>query len=253
MTVSQRARALTAASSATVLLGVLVPGGATAAAGDTEPPVGSFVVLSASSSDDPGPLTVEVVQNSLKDDRTPTADIVREVSWGTGVGYEPWRKGTSISFAYTSVGRYDLRVRVTDRAGNSSVEDLGTVVVSDSFAPKLTVNRPASDRRTAWRAVRGYARDVGLAGMDFVRVKSWQQRTRGWYAYQGEERGWVRTDSEARAKAAAVAVRVPTTTNGAWKVALEGVRAGGLVVRTFARDAAGNRSKAVAVRRTLVD
>jgi hypothetical protein len=56
--------------------------------------------------------------------------------------------------------------------------------------------------------VRGYARDVGLAGMDFVRVKAWQKRTRGWYGYQGEDRGWVRTTSEARAKAAAVAAVV---------------------------------------------
>jgi hypothetical protein len=254
MTVTPRARALAAATSATVLLGVLVPvGGASAASRDTAPPVGSFVVLSASSSEDPGPLTVEVVQNSLRDDRTATDDIVREVSWGTGVGFEPWRTGTSISFAYTSVGRYDLRVRVTDEAGNSSVEDLGTVVVTDSFVPQLTVNRPTSDQRVAWRSVRGYARDVGLAGMDFVRVKAWQRRTRGWYAYQGEDRGWVRADSEARAKAGAVPVRVPTSTNGAWKVSLRGVRSGALVVRTFARDAAGNRSKAVVIRRTLVD
>lgn len=254
MTVTQRVRALTAASSATVLLGVLVPAGAaSAAARDTEPPVGSFVVLSAASSDDPGPLTVEVVQNSLEDDRTTPSDIVREVSWGTGVGFEPWRTGTSTSFAYTSVGRYDLRVRVTDEAGNSSVEDLGTVIVSDSFAPEVAVNRPASDRRTAWRSVRGYARDVGLAGMDFVRVKAWQERTRGWYAFRGEDRGWVRTGSEARAKAGAAAVRVPASTNGAWKVSLRGVRTGTLVVRTFARDAAGNRSTAVIVRRALVD
>ena len=253
MTVTLRARTLTAATSAAVLLGVLVPAGAATAAPDTEPPVGSFVVLSASSSDDPGPLAVDVVQNSLKDDQTATGDIVREVNWGTGVGYEPWHKGSSISFAYTSVGKYDLKVRVTDESGNRSVSDLGTVVVSDAFAPKLAVNRPASDRHRAWRSVRGYARDVGLAGMDFVRVKAWQHRARGWYAYQGEDRGWVRTDTRARAKDAAIPVRVPPSTNGAWKASLRGVRNGALVVRSFARDAEGNRSKAVVVRRTLVD
>jgi hypothetical protein len=197
-------------------------------------------------------MTVELVQNSLRDDRTATRDIVREVSWGTGVGFEPWRTGPSISFANTSVGEYDLRVRVTDAAGNAAVEHLGTVVVSDAFAPRLSLNRPASDERTAWRSVRGYARDVGLAGLDFVRVKAWQHRARGWYAFKGEERGWVRLDSMARAKRSAVPVRVPASTNGAWKVSLRGVRAGLLVVRSFARDHEGNRSTTAVVKRSLV-
>ena len=193
MSVTQHARArtaATAATAATLLLGVVASTApATAAAPDTKPPVGSFVLLSAASSDDPGPLTVEVAQVSLKDDRTPAADIVREVNWGTGVGYEPWRRGRTISFDYTSVGRYDLRVRVTDAAGNSSVEGLGIVVVADSFAPDLHVNQPTTDRVASWRSVRGYARDVGLAGMDFVRVKAWQMRTSGWFAYLGEKNG----------------------------------------------------------------
>jgi hypothetical protein len=259
MSVTQHARARTAvtgATAATLLLGVL--GGlataapATAAAPDTEPPVGSFAMLSAASSDDPGPLTVEVAQVSLKDDRTPSTDIVREVNWGTGVGYEPWRRGKTISFDYTSVGRYDLRVRVTDKAGNSSIEELGIVVVADTFAPRLKVNQPTSDRVSSWRSVRGYAHDVGLAGMDFVRVKAWQMRTSGWFAYLGEERGWVEAGSWACAKAAAVPVRVPTSTNGAWRASLRGIRPGALVVRAFARDAEGNRSATVVVRRILV-
>ncbi len=255
MSVTQHARArtaATAATAATLLLGVVASTApATAAAPDTKPPVGSFVLLSAASSDDPGPLTVEVAQVSLKDDRTPAADIVREVNWGTGVGYEPWRRGRTISFDYTSVGRYDLRVRVTDAAGNSSVEALGIVVVADSFAPDLHVNQPTSDRVASWRSVRGYARDVGLAGMDFVRVKAWQMRTSGWFAYLGEKNGWVKAGSWARAKAAAKPVRVPTSTNGAWTASLRGIRPGALVVRAFARDANGNRSPAVVVRRVL--
>lgn len=262
MSVTQHARGLrsvTGATAATLLVGIVGGAGvlattspATAAAPDTKPPVGSFVLLSAASTDDPGPLTVEVAQVSLKDDRTPTAAIVREVNWGTGVGYEPWRRGRTISFDYTSVGRYDLRVRVTDEAGNSSVEELGIVVVTDSSAPDLRVNQPTSDRVGAWRSVRGYARDVGLAGVDFVRVKAWQMRTSGWFAYLGEERGWVKTGSWRRARAAARPVRVPTSTNGAWTASLRGIRPGALVVRAFARDAAGNRSPAVVVRRVLV-
>lgn len=250
---TQRARALTAATTATALLGVLVPAASTAAAPDRKPPVGSFVVLSATSSDDPGPMTVEIVQSSLEDDRTAVEDIVREVNWGTGVGYEPWRRTSSIEFAYTTVGEYDLKVRVTDEAGNRAVDDLGTVVVSDSFAPQLSVNRPESDRRRAWRSLRGYARDVGLAGLDFVRVKAIQKRGGGWFAYRGEERGWVPAVSETRAKAGAAAVRVPASDNGAWSVPLTGVRTGLLVVRTFARDHEGNRSPAVVVSRRLVD
>jgi hypothetical protein len=251
---AQRARALSAATTATVLFGGLVPvTPAAARAADDQPPVGSFVLLSATGSDDPGPMVVEVVQNSLRDNRSATGDILREVSWGTGVGFEPWRRGSSIDFAYTSVGRYELRVRMTDEAGNQAVEDLGTVVVSDSFAPRLTVNRPASDGWRAWRSVRGYARDVGLSGIDFVRVKALELRARGWYAYRGPEHGWASADSRRAARAAARPVRVTTAGNGSWSVPLDGVRPGTLVVRTFARDHEGNRSKVVVVTRDLVD
>jgi hypothetical protein len=250
---AQRARALTAATTATVLFGGLVPvTPAAARAADDQPPVGSFVLLSATGSDDPGPMVVEVVQNSLRDNTSATGDILREVSWGTGVGFEPWRRGSSIEFSYTAVGRYDLRVRITDEAGNSAVEDLGAIVVSDSFAPRLTVNRPASDQWRTWRSVRGYARDVGLAGMDVVRVKAVQQRARGWYAYQGPGSGWQLAGSQSSAREAARPVRVPTSANGAWSAALDGVRSGTLVVRSVARDREGNRSKPVVVTRDLV-
>ena len=76
-------------------------------------------------------------------------------------------------------------------------------------------------------------------------------RTRGWFAYLGEKNGWVKAGSWARAKAAAKPVRVPTSTNGAWTASLRGIRPGALVVRAFARDANGNRSPAVVVRRVL--
>lgn len=102
------ARALTAVSTTAALLvaPVAVPGGVpgASAAVDTSAPTGSFVVLSATSTEDPGPMVVEVVQDSLRDDHTAKDDIVREVNWGTGVGYEPWRTGTSIDFAYTAIG-----------------------------------------------------------------------------------------------------------------------------------------------------
>jgi hypothetical protein len=63
----------------------------------------------------------------------------------------------------------------------------------------------------------------------------------------------VRAGSAAHARSAAERVRVPTSTNGAWKVSLRGVRTGLLVVRSLARDLEGNRSRTVEVQRTLVD
>ncbi len=250
------ARALTTASATAALLvaPVAVPGALSgaSAAGDTTAPTGSFVILSATSTEDPGPMVVEVVQDSLRDDHTPKDDIVREVNWGTGVGYEPWRTGTSIEFAYTAIGRYSLRVRLTDKAGNTAVEPLGTVVVTDTFAPELRVNRPASDQLKVWHSLRGYARDVGLAGVEFVRVKAVQRRTRGWYAYLGEDRGWqLAPRGRAEARQMASAVRVPTSANGAWSASLKGVGFGRLVVRAFARDYEGNRSETKVVDRTL--
>lgn len=248
-----RARALTAAPVAVALLAASVSGPAASAAPvDTEPPRGSFVVLSATSSDDPGPFVVEIVQDSLRDDRSAPGRILREVNWGTGVGYEPWRRGSSIEFAYTSVGRYDLRVRVTDEAGNAAVDRLGTIVVVDAFAPSLRVNRPTSDRLTGWRSIRGYAHDVGLAGVEFVRVKAVQQRIRGWFAYLGPDRGWqLAPRGRVEARQMASAVRVATTDNGAWAVSLKGLGFGRLQVRAFARDRMGNRSESVVVDRTL--
>ena len=245
-----RTRALTAASLAATA--VLAPVPSFAAAPDTRPPTGSFVILSATSSDDPGPFVVEIVQDSLRDDRSARADILREVNWGTGVGYEPWRDGTSIEFAYTTVGRYDLKVRVTDEAGNAAVERLGTIVVDDDFAPTLKVNRPASDRVRVWRSVSGYARDVGLSGVEFVRVKAVQQRSRGWFAYLGADRGWQQAPrGRAEAKQMASAVRVATSGNGSWTVPLKGLGFGKLLVRAFARDTMGNRSEPAVVKRTL--
>ncbi len=249
---TQRARTLTALATATAVFGVLVPVGAASAAADTEPPVGSFALLSATSSDDPGPLVIEVVQNSLEDNVSATKDIVREVNWGTGGGYEPWRRHRSIDFSYTTVGRYDLRVRLTDEAGNKTVKDLGTIVVTDSFAPRLRVIKPASDQRRVWSDVRGYARDVGLSGLDFVRVKAVQKRTRGWFAYLGPDRGWQRVDGRVAARDKAKPVRVQAKANGSWAASLKGVRQGRLVVRTLARDLEGNRSKTVVVKRDVV-
>ncbi|MGA9746902.1 MAG: PKD domain-containing protein [Nocardioides sp.] len=249
---TQRARALTAVATATTVLGVLVPAGTASAAPDTEPPTGSFTLLSATSSDDPGPMVVEVVQSSLEDDVTDTRDIAREVDWGTGGGFEPWRRRESIEFSYTTVGRYHLRVRLTDRAGNAAAQDLGTVVVTDSFAPRIKVIKPASDQRRVWRDIRGYARDVGLAGLDFVRVKAVQKRQRGWFAYLGPERGWKLSVDRGSARASARPVRVAARANGAWVASLKGVRQGRLVVRSVARDREGNRSDVLVVRRSVV-
>ena len=247
-----RARALAAAPVAVVLVAAPMSVPAGAAPADTEPPTGSFVVLSATSSDDPGPFVVEVVQNSLRDDRSAQADILREVNWGTGVGYEPWRRGDAIEFAYTTVGRYELKVRITDEAGNAAVEQLGTIVVEDDFAPTLRVNRPASDRLKVWRSISGYARDVGLAGVEFVRVKAVQQRNRGWFAYLGADRGWqLAPRGRVEARQMASAVRVPTSANGSWTVSLKGLGFGKLLVRTFARDLVGNRSDPAVVKRVL--
>ncbi|MBA2464487.1 MAG: hypothetical protein H0V42_05870 [Nocardioidaceae bacterium] len=77
--------------SAAVMLAVVsstltFPAEALAAVDDT-PPTGDFVLISAADSESQGPLVVEVVQNALSDDKTPDADIVRDLNWGEGNGF----------------------------------------------------------------------------------------------------------------------------------------------------------------------
>ncbi|QNN53644.1 hypothetical protein [Nocardioides mesophilus] len=248
-----RTRVLVGAAASTIALCAVQVGPAAAdQPGDVAAPTGDYALISADSSEDPGPFVVEVVQTRLSDDVSAVAAIRREVDWGEGGGFEPWASGGSIAHGYTAVGLFPLSVRLTDEAGNATVISLGNMRVTDDYAPRLGVREPSSATVSDWRVVSGRARDAGVSGVAWVRVKAFQHRHRGWFAYRAEQRSWVFTgQGRAAARKQAQPVWVRPDAGGRFVAGLAGLRPGDLELRGYARDRAGNRSKPVVVVRHL--
>ena len=83
--------------------------------------------------------TATVTQETLSDDLSPEASIVRSIDWGEGAGFEPWTSGATTQHTYPAVdGLYRPRVELVDQAGNTSTQTLHAVVIGDDTAPTGT-------------------------------------------------------------------------------------------------------------------
>ncbi|MGI8900017.1 MAG: hypothetical protein ACR2HA_03655 [Nocardioides sp.] len=244
--------------SAAVMLAVVsstlsFPAEALAAVDDT-PPTGDFVLISAVDSESQGPLVVEVVQNALFDDKTPDADIVRDLNWGEGNGFRSWPDGDQVTHAYDDLGTFAVKVRLRDMAGNRAVMVLGNVTVVDRDEPTLRLDQPRSSTPHAWRTVNGRVKDPGVGSgvLRQVRVKAYQHRARGWFAYDGDDRSWSHVGEQRKqTRLAAVPAWVRAGEGGTFSMSLRGLRPGRLVIRADVRDESGNRSPTVVVKRSL--
>lgn len=83
-------------------------------------------------------LEATVTEESLRDDVSAKDEIVREVDWGLGDGFERWDSGTTARHTYPELGIWYPKLRLTDKAGNDVTLSLQTVVTGDETAPNGT-------------------------------------------------------------------------------------------------------------------
>lgn len=83
-------------------------------------------------------LEATVTEESLRDDVSAKDEIVREVDWGLGDGFERWGSGTTARHTYPELGIWYPKLRLTDKAGNDVTLSLQTVVTGDETAPNGT-------------------------------------------------------------------------------------------------------------------
>jgi hypothetical protein len=96
---------------------------------DVTPPTGSYAVALDG-------LRATVTETDIADDLSLDADIVRQIDWDNGSGWEAWSTGTTRAHDYpTGQAAYHPRVRLTDRAGNPAVLDLTAVAIGDTEKP----------------------------------------------------------------------------------------------------------------------
>lgn len=92
--------------------------------------------------------TATVTELSLTDDM-PGGSVTRYIDWGmdhdqqpwnaqTASGWEPWTTGSTTSFTYPELGRWEPRICVVDQAGNARVIPLRAVVTGDLTPPSGT-------------------------------------------------------------------------------------------------------------------
>ncbi|MGH3363087.1 MAG: hypothetical protein ACRDOW_00045 [Nocardioidaceae bacterium] len=92
-------------------------------------------------------LEATVTEDSLDDDVTTRGEIVREIDWGQGDGFESWDSGTTTRHTYPELGIWYPKLRLTDKAGNKATLSLQTVVTGDETAPTGTF---ATAPQKAW-------------------------------------------------------------------------------------------------------
>ena len=95
---------------------------------DLTAPTGAFSVAATD-------MMATITQDELSDDATATNEILRDIDWGDGGGWQVWSTGTTANHTYAGLGRYIPQVRLTDVSGNSVVLTLAAVVVGDTTAP----------------------------------------------------------------------------------------------------------------------
>ena len=189
--------------------------------------------------------TVNLNQESLTDNYTPTALVERTVSWGDGAT-EAWKAGTTLTHVYAVAGTFTPTVVTLDEAGNSSKTAADAITVTvDSAGPDVTIAKPrAAAKVRSWRTVKGTAKDVGV-GVSAVAVAAVQKRGTAWFAYSATTKKWTKAGTKGKAWKKAVAV-AGTLDKAAWSARLSGLRKGKLLLRASASDHLGNASRLVA-------
>ncbi len=210
--------------------------------GDSTAPAANFA--SGPSSAFAGWTQVNLSQESLSDNYTPTELIERTVSWGDG-STEAWAAGASLTHVYAVAGTFTPTVVALDEAGNTSKTAADPITVTvDSDGPTVSIAKPkAAAKVTSWRTVKGKAKDAGV-GTASVALTAVQKRGTQWFGYSATSRTWIKAGTKAKAWKKAVAV-AGVLDQGAWKARLKGLRKGKLLLRASATDHLGTRSSIV--------
>lgn len=212
---------------------------------DHTPPTGAFSVSPTAAWS--GLTTVVVTEQSMSDDRTPSAFITRLVTWGDGTTTD-WTGTGPAEHVYAEAGTHTPTVTLTDEAGNSSapLATQAVVVATDTVAPKVRIakSKPAHAVK-AWRTLHGKATDTSGTGVDTVSVKAVEKRGSSWFGYQASTKRWVKTATKAKALKQAVAFSRATNAAHRWSATLRGLTKGTLVVQASATDLVANRSAVV--------
>ncbi len=170
---------------------------------DTAGPVGTYtlnrtkVYLTATDFEEEEFLTadVRIAQQTLSDDHTANAQIVRQVLSGDGSPAKTWSGIGTYKVVYLKKGTYSPKVLLTDSFGNVTTVNLPTVqVLEDVTAPVVRLTRPGPlliDRLGGWRSIRGTVTDVG-SGVQIVLVMVVEKRGSIWWAYDFDSSRWMK-------------------------------------------------------------
>jgi hypothetical protein len=188
---------------------------------------------------------VNLNQESLSDNYTPSALIERTVSWGDGTT-EAWKEGATLTHVYAVAGTFTPSVVTLDEAGNSSKTAADPITVTvDGAGPAVTIAKPrAAAKVRSWRTVKGTAKDAGV-GTASVALRAVEKRGDTWFAYSATTGTWSKAGTKGKAWKKAVAV-AGVMDKGTWKARLKGLRQGKLLLRASATDNVGNHSATVA-------
>ncbi|MFL6061307.1 MAG: hypothetical protein ACJ72E_08755 [Marmoricola sp.] len=201
------ARTLTTALAAVAL--VAASGPPASAAPDPTYPTGTFTLSGTGGwmyPVDIGDLAwrTSLVEHDVADDTTPADQVTRVFYSGNGTS-EPFtpaslqRNGGALDVEYGTPGTFYPSVHLTDADGHTTVVPLPAVtVLRDEVAPRVHLTLPrARDRNriSAWRVVRGVARDTGgetSPERAWPEVYVLQRRHGYWYNYDFDTRRWHR-------------------------------------------------------------
>ncbi|XVV12557.1 ExeM/NucH family extracellular endonuclease [Actinoplanes sp. CA-131856] len=164
------------------------------------------------------------------------------VAWGDGATGTVDAKGAVVKHTYAKGGTFKVTVTPWNASGAGTAAAVGSVKVTvDTIAPAASLIVPfRADRASSWDKVSGLAADRGL-GVATVQAKLIQERSGGWYFYDGAK--WVKAASQAQATSKAKVLTDGTLTAGIlWSVPVKGVAKGTLKVTYWATDKAGNSS-----------
>ena len=187
---------------------------------------------------------VNLNQESLSDNYTPSALIERTVSWGDGTT-EAWKEGATLTHVYTVGGTFTPSVVALDEAGNSSKTSADPITVTvDGVGPAVTIAKArAAAKVRSWRTVKGTAKDAGV-GTASVALLAIEKRGDTWFAYSATTKTWTKAGTKGKAWTKAVAV-AGVMDASSWTARLTGLRQGKLLLRASGSDNVGNISKLV--------
>ncbi|MGK5679743.1 ExeM/NucH family extracellular endonuclease [Actinoplanes sp. URMC 104] len=165
------------------------------------------------------------------------------VDWGDGASATVSPNGALVTHAYPKAGTFAVTVTPHNAAGAGTAVAVGPVkVTADTYAPVVHLAVPLSPASaSSWRAVSGLVTDKGV-GATAVQASLIQERSGGWFFYDGA--AWVKASSQADAAAKAKRLTDAPSLLGTWSIGIKGAAKGTLKVTYTATDRAGNAAEA---------